>query len=105
MHPVRMAMLKLLVDTPQYTTTALKKELGVNWNDFNNHLKSLEKKGYIHLELNFVEENVGQLVTIEPSAIPQFEALREVLTQFLDNTPKIDEYLDHVSMLTGNDRT
>lgn len=96
LHPVRLAMMKLLFDQPKITSVELKEQLGINWNDFRNHLKSLRKKGLIEIEQGFVDDALAQIVSMSNAGLSEFKELTDLVTSFLSSHADLGPYLDFV---------
>ncbi|MHA2254130.1 MAG: hypothetical protein ACXAD7_27530, partial [Candidatus Kariarchaeaceae archaeon] len=94
MNPIRLAMTKLLYENIKFTTSELKEQLGLSWNDLNNNLNAMKKKNHIHIEQHFVDGRVQQFVSLQPATITQFKFLKEMLVDFLTKSQNIDKYLE-----------
>ncbi|OLS20053.1 MAG: hypothetical protein HeimC2_39080 [Candidatus Heimdallarchaeota archaeon LC_2] len=87
LHPVRLALMKILVENPIPTASELKLRLNLSWGEFTNHLNALEKKGLISLKNQFIDGMTKRVVQIESEGISQYEKLIETLQEYLNSQP------------------
>lgn len=83
LHPVRLAILQLLSETPFITSSELKQQLDIPWGYLSNHLKTLKDKNLIMTESRFIEGSVKMVVYLEPGGDKEFHSLLETLDSFL----------------------
>jgi DNA-binding transcriptional ArsR family regulator len=89
MHPVRLAILKLLAGEDKMRSVEIKHILDISWGEYGNHLKSLEEKGYVELVDEFNEDgHVSQTAYIMEAGRTEFLELLELLKKFVaDQSP------------------
>jgi len=97
LHPIRLSMVKLLDENIHLTTVQIKNFLGIGWNEVQFHLESLKKADYITINQQFIDGTTRTVVTAESKMISQFNSLKDILLEFLDATPNLDKYLEHVT--------
>lgn len=93
LHPVRMAMLKLLYESLEMSSVELKDIIGITWNDYTTHTVSLKKYGYIRIDDGFIDGKRRQLLSILPKGIEEFKMLMDLLHLFLDNSVDYATYI------------
>lgn len=86
LHPVRLAMCKILANNPQITSSDLRIRLGISWGDYTGHTKALGEKGYILLEDKIIDGIKKQVISLEPLGITKFRNLVDLLDDYLDET-------------------
>jgi len=64
MHPIRMAVMKLLSANDNLPSYEVRKLLGITWGEYYSHVRSLEEKSYIQMIQTF-NENSDLIVTIQ----------------------------------------
>lgn len=94
MHPVRLAMAKLLFETIELTSIELKNSLDLSWGDYSSHIKALKKKKFIYIREEFRDVSVKQVITLTDLGYKSYENLKSILCEFLSNSP--ENYLDYV---------
>ncbi|MHA2172436.1 MAG: winged helix-turn-helix domain-containing protein [Candidatus Kariarchaeaceae archaeon] len=89
MHPVRLAILKLLAGEDKMRSVEIKHILDISWGEYGNHIKSLEEKGYVELVDEFNEDgHVSQTAYIMEAGRTEFLELLELLKKFVaDQSP------------------
>jgi hypothetical protein len=93
LQPVRLSIVKLMSSNISLTTAEIRERLGVTWKELNYQINILKKKGYIHLEKQFVDGNIKTVVRAEKLALSDYEDLKQILLQFLDESTNIERYL------------
>ncbi len=86
LHPVRLAMCKILKNNPQITSSELRTRLDIGWGDYTGHTKALSEKGYILLEDKIIDNIKKQVISLEPLGIIKFRNLVNLLDEYLDET-------------------
>ena len=79
------------------TTVQIKEALAITWNELASHLESLKKRGYVTINQEFIDGITRTVVSAESNVISSYYSLREILLKFLDATPNLHKYLDHVT--------
>jgi len=97
LHPVRLSIIKLLDENINLTTVKLKDFLGISWNEILFHIDSLKKTEYITVNQQFIDGTTKTIVSAEAKLISQYNALKDVLFEFLDGSPNLERYLDQVT--------
>lgn len=64
MHPIRMAILKLLSANDNLPSFEVRQLLEITWGEYYSHVRSLEEKSYIDMIQTF-NENSDLIVTIQ----------------------------------------
>ena len=84
MHPIRLAILKILVQEIQMPANEIREILGLKPSEFRNHLISLEERGYLTLEDRFNPHGtVFRYALIEDHGKQEFQKLFELLREFM----------------------
>jgi hypothetical protein len=98
LHPVRLAILKVMYDYVNLTTIQLKEKLGLTWTEFNNGIKSMKRADLLHEQTKFVDGNVRIIVTLTNLGISQFQDLKRLLIDFLSdfNTYMYIQYVNGI---------
>ncbi|MCE7734644.1 MAG: hypothetical protein GPJ54_07200 [Candidatus Heimdallarchaeota archaeon] len=94
MHPVRLAMTKLLFETIELTSIEMKNSLDLSWGDYSSHIKALVKQDYIYIREEFREGSVKQVLTLTDLGHKSYDELKSILFDFLSNSP--ESYLNYV---------
>ncbi len=96
LHPIRLAILKVMYDQVNLTTIQLKEILGLTWTEFNNIFKTMKRANLLFYHTKFVDDNVRIIVSLTNLGITQFRDLKRLLIDFLDdiNTDKYIQYID-----------
>jgi DNA-binding transcriptional ArsR family regulator len=106
-QPVRLSILKLLTDNVSLISSDIRIMLGVSWNEFSSHLKSLEKKELIIITEEFVDGIPKKVVRIGPKGIRIYDEFRSLLTEFLSDKTifenLIEQGTDLRDQMEGND--
>jgi DNA-binding transcriptional ArsR family regulator len=89
MHPIRLAILKLLAGEDKMRSVEIKHILDISWGEYSNHINSLEEKGYVELVDEFNEDgHVSQTAYIMEAGRIEFFDLLELLKKFIaDQSP------------------
>ncbi|MHA2252826.1 MAG: transcriptional regulator [Candidatus Kariarchaeaceae archaeon] len=84
MHPIRLAIMKLLASDDKMRSVEIKHILDISWGEYGNHIKSLEEKGYVELVDEFNEDgHVSQTAYILEAGRTEFIELFELLKKFV----------------------
>ncbi len=94
MHPIRLAMVKILMENTLITSAELRQRLGISWGDFSTHSKALRGKKYIATEDKIVDGSILQVISIEQIGIDQYESLIQILISFIDQSPLYSKYIE-----------
>ncbi|OLS27004.1 MAG: hypothetical protein HeimC2_13470 [Candidatus Heimdallarchaeota archaeon LC_2] len=86
MHPVRLAIMKILVEDNSITSRELKTQLGLTWGEVGHHLPNLKKNKLVEIEEHFVDGITMQTVIITQTGISQYESLVKILQEFLSSS-------------------
>ncbi|MCH8906317.1 MAG: transcriptional regulator [Candidatus Heimdallarchaeota archaeon] len=86
MHPVRLAMMKILVEHHTITTRKLKNQLGLTWGEISHHLPNLKKNNLIEIEDRFSQGITMQTIIVTKSGSSEFESLVKILQEFLGSS-------------------
>lgn len=95
LHPLRMAMMKVLIDNPLMTSVELKEYLDLSWSEFRTQMTVLKKLKYVHVTDKFIENNVKQVISVEAYGITEFNKLSKALFEFLGSS-KYELYLNSI---------
>ncbi|MCH8905483.1 MAG: tetratricopeptide repeat protein [Candidatus Heimdallarchaeota archaeon] len=79
MHPIRIAIVRLLFYYTRITRSDLLKTLGINSGVFDNHLNQLSKNGIIEVHTELVENRSKVAIYINSYGIKQYEKFKQVL--------------------------
>jgi hypothetical protein len=91
LHPVRMAMMKVLIDNPLMTSVELKEYLNLTWSEYRNQMNVLKKLRYVYITEKFVENSVKQVISVESHGMAEFDKLSKILVEFL-SSPEYEEF-------------
>lgn len=95
MHPTRLMMLKLLHGEYSLTSVELTKLLNIPWANYGTHIRSLEKNGYIEVKDKFDEDGaVRQVIFLTEEGRTEYEALFELLQEFMEKKTPLDYILN-----------
>lgn len=84
LHPIRLALFKLLEDGLSRNSSEIKHQLGVSWGELGNAAKALVEMGYLRISDQFSDGNRRQMMCLEPSGITKYHYLVDLLTEYLD---------------------
>jgi len=101
MHPVRLAMMKVLLENPLMTSAELRFNLDLTWGEISNHISTLKKQNLISTVDRIIDNSVRQVITVEEYGIQSYNKLSEVLADFF-NSPDYDSYIEEVDKLASN---
>ncbi len=87
MHPVKLAICRVLIENTLISSAEVRKKLGVSWSDYSNQIKALNENGFIDVEDKIVDGSVKQVVSISPSGVEEYNKLISILIAFIDNSP------------------
>jgi basic membrane protein A len=104
LHPVRLAMCKMLAENSRMTSSELREELGIPWGDFSNHTRSLRQKNFIYQEDVIVDGSVKQVISLEELGRKAYDELILLLIDFIDKSPLYDQYMDKVFTKSKEDK-
>ena len=79
LNPVKLAIVKILMNHNQYPSAKLRTMLGISWGKFSTHVDSLVKEGLILSEKEFIDNKPRTLLFIEQKGRVYFQELRNVL--------------------------
>ena len=91
MQPVRLAMMKILTESPNMINSELKAKLKISWGEINHHLPTMEKQNLILIEDRFVDGIRKTTISITLEGSMQYVSLVEILQEFL-NSSESDTY-------------
>lgn len=83
LHPVRLAILKILMSNTQITSAELRSRLDINWGDYANHTKALSQREYIILEDKIIDNTKKQVIFLTPIGISKYRYLIDLLLEYL----------------------
>jgi DNA-binding MarR family transcriptional regulator len=86
MHPIRLAMIKILYDNYKLTTIELKQILQLDKNSFHNNLNSLEKDRLIEITKELTENGITNIVELKHDTQIKYEEFTRAIIEFLDET-------------------
>jgi DNA-binding MarR family transcriptional regulator len=96
LHPIRLAMLKLLAINPGVTPSELKKTLDISWGAYSSNIKALEDRGLCLMKDEVINNSFKQVIKITPQGISKYNYITELLAQYLDiNLDMIYPSSDH----------
>ncbi|MHA2249648.1 MAG: transcriptional regulator [Candidatus Kariarchaeaceae archaeon] len=93
MHPVRLTMVKLLIDKIELNSIEIKGLVNISWGAYSNHVKSLKKKGYIDIREEFKDGSVRQIISLTPFGIKQYNSLSNLLDRFIKESDEDNKYM------------
>ena len=94
MHPLRLTIMKLLNSVDSMRSIDIKTALNISWNEYSNHMKSLEQKGYLEVQNEFNDDGtLIQVGYITEFGRKQFQLLFGLLQQFVTKTTPYDYLL------------
>lgn len=79
MNPVKLAIIKILINHNQFPSAQLRSMLGISWGKFSTHVDSLVKEGLIISEKEFIDNKPRTLLFIEQKGRSYFQELRKIL--------------------------
>lgn len=86
LHPVRLAIFKILTNNIQMSSSELRLRLGISWGDYSSHTKALTKTGYIRLEDKMIDGLKKQVISLELSGITKYRYLVGLISEYLDES-------------------
>ncbi|MCE7736946.1 MAG: helix-turn-helix transcriptional regulator [Candidatus Heimdallarchaeota archaeon] len=84
LNPTRLAIIKILQDYSQITSSELRSILTVSWGVLRQNLQALEKNGYIQIDYKFIDEKAFNVISINSIAIQEYSKLGIILNNLFD---------------------
>jgi DNA-binding MarR family transcriptional regulator len=85
LHPARLALAKILVENPYYTSRELKTLLDLTWGELNHHLTSMQKHGLVEIEDRFLDGITRQTILVTELGISHYNSLIKNLKEFINS--------------------
>ncbi|OLS28905.1 MAG: hypothetical protein HeimC2_03430 [Candidatus Heimdallarchaeota archaeon LC_2] len=83
MHPVRLSIMKLLVENPYTTSNEIRERLKISWGEFSNHLRNMRKANYIETKDQFIDGIRRQVMVVTDDGNTKYQQLISILTEFI----------------------
>lgn len=93
LHPMRLAMCRILIEQTKVPTKELRELMGVSWSDLSTHTRAMNDKSFIHIEEIVVDGKFIQMISLEPSGLEQYQNLTQILLEVIDESLLFDTYL------------
>lgn len=94
LHPIRLSMVKLLFENMQFTSIQIRNILEISWNEYYAHAEALEKKNYISITEEFIDDSKRSVLRLEPLGAEEYRIITELMHLFLDNTINYQAYIN-----------
>ncbi|OLS26073.1 MAG: hypothetical protein HeimC2_16950, partial [Candidatus Heimdallarchaeota archaeon LC_2] len=86
MHPVRLAMMKILTENQVVTSIELKNKLDLSWGEFSHHLTNMKKHHLIQIDDKFIDGITKQAITVTIVGNKQYVNLVKILHEFFSSS-------------------
>jgi DNA-binding MarR family transcriptional regulator len=100
LHPMRLAMCRILIEHTTVPTVKLREMMGVSWSDLSTHTRAMNYKNLIHIEEVVDNDKFVQVISLEPSGLQQYQKLTQILLEVIDESLLFDVYLKEIGSET-----
>ncbi|OLS17097.1 MAG: hypothetical protein HeimC2_36890 [Candidatus Heimdallarchaeota archaeon LC_2] len=84
LNPVRLTILKLLIDYTTYPSYLVREILGISWGSFSGHIEVLVKNNLIISKEEFIDGSPKQVLYLEVQGITIYNKLQQLLKKMFD---------------------
>ena len=84
LNPIRLLILNILNENSCHSTSDLRKLMDIPWGTFTDHTKALEKKNYVEIKQEFVDDSPTKTICITRSGRYQYNTLLHSLVKTLN---------------------
>ncbi|MCE7733496.1 MAG: hypothetical protein GPJ54_01370 [Candidatus Heimdallarchaeota archaeon] len=96
LHPMRLAMCRILIEHTTVATKKLREMMGLSWSDLSTHTRAMKDKNLIHIEESTEDGKFVQVISLEPLGVINYQKLTQILLEVIDESLLFETYLKEI---------